>query len=210
MSDPRPPGAQKSSRRWNESAPARYGLALASSAAATLLMFALYSLSGLARGSVPFIFYFIAVTVAALYGGRGPGLVTILLSALAAHYFFVPPFGGFGLDFSALLPTSVFVFVSLFISALPDRRARAGSGARGDRESLRTPLRGPGGAGTRTGTEGRVSFMNPLAERPPGWPLGEGAGRPLAEGLPIVNEGTREAVESPVDKVLREGVVVEL
>src|SRR5687767_2102019 len=173
-------------------------------------MFALYALSGLARGSVPFIFYFVAVTVAALYGGRGPGLLTILLSALAAHYFFVPPFGGFGLDFSALLQTSVFVFVSLFISALADRSARAESGARADRESLRTTLRSIGDAVIATDTEGRVSFMNPVAERLTGWPLTEAAGRPLSEVFPIVNEGTREAVESPVDKVLREGVVVEL
>ena len=66
MSDPRPLGAQESHQAWNESAPARYALAFVSVVAATLLMFALYGLTGLERGSVPFIFYFVAVTAAAL------------------------------------------------------------------------------------------------------------------------------------------------
>src|SRR5829696_436822 len=108
MPDPRPLGAHSSTRQWSESAPARYALAVAATAAATLLMFALYAVSVLERGSVPFILYFCAVTCAALYGGRGPGLLTIALSALAAHYFFVPPFYELGLNFTALLQTGVF------------------------------------------------------------------------------------------------------
>src|SRR5215204_2147739 len=134
MSDPRPLDARQSKQAWNESAPARYGLAVASSVAATLLMFALYELTGLERGSVPFIFYFIAVTVTALYGGRGPTLLCILLSAFAAHYLFIPPFDALSLSFSALLQTGVFVLVSLFISALADRSARAEAAARRSRE----------------------------------------------------------------------------
>ncbi|HEX8355162.1 MAG TPA: PAS domain S-box protein, partial [Pyrinomonadaceae bacterium] len=210
MSDPHPLGAQKSKQAWNESPPARYGLAFASAAAATLLMFALYALSGLERGSVPFVLYFVAVMVAAVYGGRGPGLLSILLSALAAHYFFVPPFGAFGLGFSALLQTGVFVLVSLFISALADRSARAESAANRSRESLETTLKSIGDAVISTDGEGRVSFMNPVAERLTGWPLAEAGGRPLAEVFPIVNEVTRETVESPVEKVLREDRVVGL
>ncbi|MFN2416930.1 MAG: DUF4118 domain-containing protein, partial [Pyrinomonadaceae bacterium] len=207
MSDPRPPGARKSTRDWKESAGARYGLALAAPAAATLLMFALYDLTGLERGSVPFVFYFVAVTVAALYGGRGPGLLCILLSALAAHYFFIPPFDAFGLTFSAVLQTSVFVLVSLFISALADRSARAETAARRTRESLETTFRSIGDAVISTDGAGRVNFMNPVAERLTGWPLAEAMGRPLAEVFRIVHEVTREAVESPAEKVLREGRV---
>jgi PAS domain S-box-containing protein len=210
MSDPRLHGAQSPNRRWSESAPARYALAVAAAAAATLLMFALYAATGLGRGSVPFIFYFVAVIVVALYGGRGPGLVTILLSALAAHYLFLPPFGQFGLDFVALSQSSIFVLVSLLISALADRSARAESSARADRESLQTTLRSIGDAVIATDAAGRIQFMNPVAERLTGWPLAEGQGRPLGEVFKIVNEVTRAVVESPVDKVLREGGVVGL
>jgi PAS domain S-box-containing protein len=173
-------------------------------------MFALYEAAGLQHGSVPFIFYFVAVIVVALYGGRGPVLLTIALSALAANFFFLGPSYAFTLDFSDVLQTGVFVAVSLFISALADRRARAESSARADRESLQTTLRSIGDAVIATDARGLVRFMNPVAERLTGWPLAEAEGRTLAEVFRIVNEVTRATVESPVDKVLREGQVVGL
>ncbi|HKG15676.1 MAG TPA: PAS domain S-box protein, partial [Pyrinomonadaceae bacterium] len=213
MSDPRPlgpPEARSRERRWHEAVWARYALALASVVAATLLMFALYRLTGLARGSVPFIFYFCAVVLAATYFGRGPGILTIVLSALTAHYFFIPPFESFGFTFNSALQTGVFVTVSLFISVLADRSARAEAAATESRESLRTTLKSIGDAVISTDASGRVVFMNPVAERLTGWTLGDGRGRSLAEVFPIVNERTRATVESPVEKVLREGRIVGL
>jgi PAS domain S-box-containing protein len=210
MSDPRPLGTHSPERVWNESVPARYALAVAAAAAATLLMFALYAASGIERGTVPFIFYFIAIIVVALYGGRGPVLLTIALSALAANFFFLGPTYGLSLDFSDVLQTGVFVAVSLFISALADRSARAETAARASRESLQTTLVSIGDAVIATDAAGRVRFMNPVAERLTGWSLEEAEGRPLGEVFRIVNELTRAVVESPVEKVLREGQVVGL
>jgi PAS domain S-box-containing protein len=213
MPDPRPLGptdARTHERAWNEKAWARYALAAASVVAATLLMFALYASTGLARGSVPFIFYFCAVVLAVTYFGRGPGLLTITLSALAAHYLFLPPFGRFNLDFGSLFQTGAFLFVSLFISALADRSARAESAVSESRESLRTTLKSIGDAVISTDASGRVVFMNPVAERLTGWTLADATGHALAEVFRIVNEHTRETVESPVEKVLREGHVVGL
>ena len=51
--------------------------------------------------------------------------------------------------------------------------------------------------------------MNPVAQAMTGWEDGA-AGRPLEEVFRIVNEQTRQPVESPVTKVIREGVVVGL
>ncbi|HVF44982.1 MAG TPA: PAS domain S-box protein [Pyrinomonadaceae bacterium] len=213
MSDPRPPGppvARPNERPWHEAVWARYALAVASVVAATLLMFALYNATGLERGSAPFIFYFCAVVLSATYFGRGPGILSIVLSALTAHFFFLPPFDAFGFDFPTLLQTGVFVFVSLFISALADRGVHAEAVAAESRESMRTTLRSIGDAVISTDGAGRVVFMNPVAERLTGWALDDARGRALAEVFPIVNERTRETVESPVDKVLREGRVVGL
>jgi PAS domain S-box-containing protein len=61
-----------------------------------------------------------------------------------------------------------------------------------------------------TDGEGRVTFMNPRAESLCGRTRGAAAGRPLAEVFPIVDEHTRQPVEAPVDRVLRDGVVVGL
>ncbi|MGA4577275.1 PAS domain S-box protein [Limisphaera sp. VF-2] len=58
--------------------------------------------------------------------------------------------------------------------------------------------------------EGRVEFLNPVAEGLTGWPLAEARGKPLSKVFHIVNEETRQVVESPVSRVLREGRVVGL
>jgi PAS domain S-box-containing protein len=61
-----------------------------------------------------------------------------------------------------------------------------------------------------TDEEGRVSFLNPVAEALSGWCLEDAKGRPLDEIFRITNEETGDTVESPVAKVLREGNVVGL
>ncbi len=75
---------------------------------------------------------------------------------------------------------------------------------------LATTLRSIGDAVIATDLEGRVTFMNVVAERLTGWVADDARGRPLREVFPIFNEDTGQPVESPVDKVLREGVVVGL
>lgn len=58
--------------------------------------------------------------------------------------------------------------------------------------------------------DGRVRFMNGVAEQLTGWAAREAAGRPLDEVFAIVDEQSRVPVESPVAKVLRVGTVVGL
>ena len=213
MSDPRlssPPDGQAANTSWNESVWARYALAVASVLAATLLMFVLHGAFGLARGSVPFVFYFGAVILSARYGGRWPGRLTILLSAIVADFFFFPPFNSFSLEARTLLQVAVFIIVSLFVSSLIERSRRAERAASEARTSLETTLRSIGDAVISTDDAGRVVFMNKVAERLTGWPLAEARSRTLAEVFRIFNEETRAEVESPVEKVLREGRVVGL
>ena len=67
-----------------------------------------------------------------------------------------------------------------------------------------------GDAVVGTDAEGRVELLNPVAEALTGWTQAEARGRPIEEVFRIINEETREAVASPVERVLREGVVVGL
>ena len=71
-------------------------------------------------------------------------------------------------------------------------------------------LQAIGDAVISTDAEGRVDLMNPVAEALTGWSQGEAKGRALQEVFYIVNEKTRELVEDPVVKVLKEGTVVGL
>ena len=52
--------------------------------------------------------------------------------------------------------------------------------------------------------------MNPVAEKLTAWPLAEAIGRPLIQVFNIINEESREVVESPVTKAIRQGSVVGL
>lgn len=71
-------------------------------------------------------------------------------------------------------------------------------------------LRSIGDAVLVTDAQGRVTLMNPVAEALTGWREADAVGRAAAEVFRIVSEQTREPAESPVDRVLREGVTVGL
>ena len=74
----------------------------------------------------------------------------------------------------------------------------------------RVTLESIGDAVIATDGSGRITFLNPVAERLTGWSLTDAAGRMLDDVFVIVNQQTRESVESPVAKVLRLGTVVGL
>jgi PAS domain S-box-containing protein len=61
-----------------------------------------------------------------------------------------------------------------------------------------------------TDADARITRMNAVAEKLTGWTIKEAEGRLLAEVFRIVNEDTREAMESPAEKVKRLGAVVGL
>jgi PAS domain S-box-containing protein len=75
---------------------------------------------------------------------------------------------------------------------------------------LSVTLSSIGDAVIATDTEGRVTFLNPVAEGLTGWSKAEAEGRPLEEVFAILNEHSRRPVANPVQTVLREGVTVGL
>ena len=78
------------------------------------------------------------------------------------------------------------------------------------REWFETTLESIGDAVIATDVQGRVAFMNPVAEHLTGWRFDEARGRPCADIFKIVNEQTRLTVDNPVTRVLAEGLVVGL
>jgi two-component system CheB/CheR fusion protein len=61
-----------------------------------------------------------------------------------------------------------------------------------------------------TDLRGHVTYMNAEAQKLTGWDFDEVAGKPCATVFNIINEESRGRVESPVEKVLKTGVVVGL
>lgn len=79
-----------------------------------------------------------------------------------------------------------------------------------EREWFHTTLSSIGDAVIAADTEGNVTFLNPAAEKLTGWKSGEATGQPMARIFHIINEETRAAAVNPVDRVLQEGIAIEL
>jgi PAS domain S-box-containing protein len=77
-------------------------------------------------------------------------------------------------------------------------------------EWFRVTLASIGEAVVTTDTKGQVTFLNSVAESLTGWTLQEAAGQPLGSVFRVINEESRQPVEGPTVRALREGVVVGL
>jgi PAS domain S-box-containing protein len=78
------------------------------------------------------------------------------------------------------------------------------------REQFQVTLSSIGDAVIITDVNGKVTFLNPVAQALTGWEPQAAAGQPLEQIFRIINEETRQPVEDPVRKIQREGVTVGL
>jgi PAS domain S-box-containing protein len=130
-------------------------------------------------------------TTARVYGVGG--VLTLLLGAVLAF-------------FSRQQLTGL---AASYGGALQLARDRA-EALRQSEEQFSTTLQSIGDAVIATDAQGRVTFMNSIAQSLTGWTDGEAAGKELKEVFRIINEQTRQAVESPVDRVMQTGMIVGL
>jgi PAS domain S-box-containing protein len=78
------------------------------------------------------------------------------------------------------------------------------------RQWLQTILKSIGDGVLATDTEGRLTFLNPVAQTLTGWREEEAKGERLSTVFQIVNEDTRQPVANPVLRALQEGAIVGL
>ncbi len=81
---------------------------------------------------------------------------------------------------------------------------------RDHREWLHVTLTSIGDAVLTADTEGKVTFLNPVAAALSGWKLDEAVGQPVQSIFRIINEKTRGPADNIVERVLREGNIVAL
>ena len=148
-----------------------------------------------------FLLFMIAVWLSAWYHGRLGGAVAAAASTLAVLYFFVRP-GASAADLSlnTLARLAGFVLMALLIAWVT-------AAWRESRQLLAATLSSIGDGILVTDAEGRVTFLNPVAETLTGWTAAEARRRPVAEVLRLIDEKTREAVESPLALALRDRIV---
>ncbi|MEN3330759.1 MAG: hypothetical protein V7641_124 [Blastocatellia bacterium] len=193
----------------------RYGSAVGLTALATIIR---WVLNPVLNRTAPFALFVMAVTVAALYAGPGPALLVAFAGAVIGLFVWLLPTHSLtDIDKSILISVAVYLILCIFLAILIElmRRARqraeeSAAALNESRKLLSTTLGSIGDAVIVTDTEGRVTFLNTVAESLTGWTRGEARGKPIDEVFVIVNEQSREPVDSPVARTLREGVIVGL
>src|SRR5688572_7545298 len=94
-----------------------------------LALTARYSLNfAFGPSALPFVFFFPAIVAAAWFGGLGPGILAILLSGLAANWFFTEPIHEFSIrdSFTVAVIGSFLVSAGFIVGAIEVmHRARA-------------------------------------------------------------------------------------
>jgi two-component system cell cycle sensor histidine kinase/response regulator CckA len=100
----------------------------------------------------------------------------------------------------------------LLISVVRDisERKQAEERLAAERERLAVTLESIGDAVIATDEAARIAILNGVAEQLTGWKAEQAIGRSLEEIFHILSEETRQRVENPVARVLREGSVVGL
>ena len=165
-------------------------------------------------------------------GGFRPALVALLFGAIVCGWFLMPPrqtfhFEGFENHGGMILYLGVSLGIAFIGGAMRTARIEALTNAHDaltkkqeaekalrERsqavEELRITLESIGDAVITTDTAGRVTFLNPAAQQLTGWKSEGAKGTSLLEVFNIVNEASREPVENPALRALKEGVIVGL
>jgi len=89
-------------------------------------------------------------------------------------------------------------------------RKRAETRVFEEKERAQVTLQSIGDGVITTDADGRVDYINPVAQDLTGWDLRGARGKPVSEIMTIINEHTRASVDNPVMRCLREGRIVTL
>jgi len=108
----------------------RYGLAVITVAAALVLTIWLEQYTDITP------LFYAAIVVSAWFGGRGPGLLAVVLSELAIDYYFVPPYYSLRLGPKPISFMVVFGVLAIFTSWMSTKRRQAEEGLKQARDEL--------------------------------------------------------------------------
>jgi PAS domain S-box-containing protein len=198
-----------------------YVMALAAIAAALAIRWPLYPLLDNRR---PYLTLFAAVAFAVWFARWRPAVLAAIIGFLAANYYLADPQAGFVFDSFFLIEFAGYAlsagFIIFFGEAMHRARDRlqrealerqhAEESERRQKELLRVTLVSIGDAVITTDAAGCVIAMNAVAEAVTGWNQIDAAGRSLDLVFRIVNEQTRETVENPATRAMRDGITVGL
>ena len=169
---------------------------------------------------LPYSTYFLAVIIAVWYArATAPALVAVVGGAIASQWTTIEPAAGASVASSAGPLTRLAVYLALalivvvFARALQTARDKAEQLADEydqQRERLSVTLSSIGDAVMVADASGGVTYLNRLGERLTGWTHLGAAGMPVEQVFHIIDERTRQPIESPFTRAVRDGVTAGL
>ncbi|MGZ2368795.1 PAS domain S-box protein [Ancylomarina sp. YFZ004] len=102
------------------------------------------------------------------------------------------------------------ILLWLWLISLKKQVAKQTRQIRENEENLRITLNSIGDALIVTNVHGKITRINPIAQKLTGWNFNEAKGQSLEKVFKIINSKTRERVEDPVTKVLKNGQIIGL
>ena len=170
-----------------------------------------WMLDPLMGDALPLVTLFGAVAAAVWLGGYRVAIPVALTGLLACHYLFIEPRGSIVLnDIPNFVGLIAYLLTCAVIIGFGEVARVAQARITESREVFRVTLRSIGDAVITTDIKGCVTYINGVGELLTGWSHEDALGQPLDRVFPIVNEVTRQPVDSPAARALREGVVVGL
>jgi PAS domain S-box-containing protein len=161
--------------------------------------------------TLPLVTVFGAVAAAVWLGGYRLAIPITLIGYIACHYLFIEPRGTLNLSrTSDIVGLVAYLFTCSLIIAFGEAARISHSRAHQRQEVFRVTLRSIGDAVITTDIEARITYINGVAESLTGWSHEDALGQPLDRVFRIVNEVTRQPVENPAVRALRQGLVVGL
>jgi PAS domain S-box-containing protein len=189
----------------------RYGLAVALVVAAIALRAWLDPLMGHPSVAI----FMVAILVGAWVGGVGPAVLCLILLHLVHGYGFQRPPGLWEPNVASVVSIGGWYVVGITAGILSQMRTSAQRRARQEqieatsqREQLKSTLSCMADGVIVTDINGRLTLMNRAAEALTGWSMADAKGKAWWEIFAIRRGDSPAGVESPIDRVLREGQVV--
>ena len=193
--------------RWYGPFLLRYGAAIVATALAT---WARMLLEPVLPGQFLFSTFFLAVLLTASYGGLGPALLAVALGALSVTFVILPAqealrVGHLAYQIEMLLYVTIGLTTGILSGLLKMARQRAGQMG----ERLRVTLASLGEAVISTDSQGRITFLNAVAQQLTDCAAETALGNLFDRVFTTVDERSGQAEESLVARVLKDGTVVE-
>jgi PAS domain S-box-containing protein len=173
---------------------------------AVLITFAALACNFLpAMETLPFFFFFAAVTLSARFCGFGPGVFSTVLSAALADYFLLPPRFHWSYTQSDFVRLGLFIAVGVLISSIARQRSHSERVADKHRATLAAIVESTDDAIMGKTLDGVITSWNRGAEKMYGYRADEVIGRHVSLLAP---PGSSEEIRAEMQR-LREGEAID-